>query len=406
MDATTSTAPGPQVRATSVPRHIAVGYLRAFVTAMVVAHHAVLAYHPFAPPPHASLAAQPRWWQAFPVVDSQRWTGFSLFVGFNDTFFMSLMFFLSGLFVWHSLRRKGAGKFVRDRLLRLGVPFVLAAALIAPLAYYPTYLQMATHGDFAGFWRQWFALGGWPAGPAWFVWVLLAFGCVAALLYRVMPTWGERLGRVTSGAALRPAAFFALLCAVSAAVYLPMVLVFSPLQWTGFGPFTFQTSRILLYLAYFLIGAGVGAQGIDRDLLASDGKLARHWLVWVLGALGAFGLAVWITVATITSHLGSQLWIAIGGFSFVLSCAASSFAMLAIFLRFARSRVPLWDSLGDNAYGIYLVHYAFVSWLQYAMLAAPLGAPAKGGIVFLAALAMSWCAAALLRRVPAIARVI
>ena len=91
------------------------------------------------------------------MVDVQRWTGFSLFAGFNDIFFMSLMFFLSGLFVWHSLQRKGAGKFVRDRLLRLGVPFVLAAALIAPLAYYPTYLQMATHGDFAGFWRQWWA---------------------------------------------------------------------------------------------------------------------------------------------------------------------------------------------------------------------------------------------------------
>jgi len=28
----------------------------------------------------------------------------------------------------------------------------------------------------------------------------------------------------------------------------------------------------------------------------------------------------------------------------------------------------IWDSLTANAYGIYLVHYAFVSWLQYALL--------------------------------------
>ena len=74
----------------------------------------------------------------------------------------------------------------------------------------------------------------------------------------------------------------------------------------------------------------------------------------MLAALGAFGLAAWITVATITFHVGSHVWTAIGGLSFVLSCAA--FAMLAIFLRYARSRVPLWDSLSDNAYGIYLVH--------------------------------------------------
>jgi hypothetical protein len=40
------------------------------------------------------------------------------------------------------------------------------------------------------------------------------------------------------------------------------------------------------------------------------------------------------------------------------------------------------------------------------MLTALVSAPAKGAVVFLAALALSWCAAAVLRRVPAIARVI
>ena len=46
--------------------------LRAFVTLLVVAHHAVLAYHPYAPPPASSLTAPPMLWMAFPVVDSQR----------------------------------------------------------------------------------------------------------------------------------------------------------------------------------------------------------------------------------------------------------------------------------------------------------------------------------------------
>src|SRR5882762_6344923 len=141
----------------------AIGYLRAFVTLLVLAHHSVLAYHPFAPPPQASLSAEPRLWPAFPIVDSHRWSGFSMLVGFNDAFFMSLMFFLSGLFVWNSLQRKGAGSFVRDRLLRLGVPFLVAAALLAPLAYYPAYLQTGGSG-WLGFWRQWFSLGNWPPG--------------------------------------------------------------------------------------------------------------------------------------------------------------------------------------------------------------------------------------------------
>src|SRR5262249_970827 len=44
--------------------HYSLGYLRAFLVVLVVAHHSALAYYPFAPPMTGSLAAQPRWWQA------------------------------------------------------------------------------------------------------------------------------------------------------------------------------------------------------------------------------------------------------------------------------------------------------------------------------------------------------
>jgi hypothetical protein len=199
--------------------NLAIGYLRAFITVLVLAHHAVLAYHPFAPPMAASLVTQPRWWQAFPVVDNQRWSGFAWFVGLNDVFFMSLMFLLSGLFVWKSLVRKGSAGFLRDRVLRLGLPFVVSAALIAPLAYYPTYLLTGTSTGLAGFWHDWRSLGSWPAGPAWFVWVLLAFDCMAAALLVLIPNWGEALGRGLSGVSRRPIVFFALLVAISALAY-------------------------------------------------------------------------------------------------------------------------------------------------------------------------------------------
>ena len=80
--------------------------------------------------------------------------------------------------------------------------------------------------------------------------------------------------------------------------------------------------------------------------------------------------------------------------------------MLAIFLRYARSHVPLWDSLRDNAYGIYLVHYAFVSWLQYALLSAPLPGALKGCLAAVGGLGLSWAAVAALRRIAAVRRVV
>ena len=386
--------------------NVSVGYLRAFVTLLVLAHHAALAYHPYAPPPPTSLAAVPRWWQAFPVVDSARWTGFSLLVGFNDIFFMALMFFLSGLFVWKSLARKGGGTFVRDRALQLGVPFFAAAALVAPLAYYATYLQTGADPSPAAFLYRWLSLGEWPAGPAWFVWLLLAFDCAAAALFWLAPKWGEFAGRLSSGASRRPAIFFALLVAVSAAVYLPMVLAFGPMRWSGRGPFVFQTSRLLHYFVWFLAGAGVGAWGIGRGLLAPDGKLARRWPVWMVAALVAFGLAAVVLVGSLSTHGAPSVWATANGIAFVLSCAASAFCFLAVFVRFARTRVKAFDSLTDSAYGMYLIHYAFVTWLQYALLKAALPAVAKGPLVFVGTVALSWGATVALRRIPAVARVI
>ena len=384
----------------------AIGYLRAFVVVLVVAHHAVLAYHPFAPPPPRSLAALPRWWQAFPVSDAHRWSGFSLLVGFNDVFFMSLMFFLSGLFVWHGLKSKGAAAFLRGRLLRLGVPFLAVAAIVAPLAYYPTYLQMHGHTGFGGFWTQWLALGQWPAGPAWFVWVLLAFDCIAALLLLAAPHWGDTLGRGLARLSSPPIVFFLLLAAISAVLYIPLALIFSPLHWTSVGPFSFQTSRVLHYLAYFLLGAGIGVLGIDRGLLATEGKLARRWPLWVAAAAIVFAALTVATLAVVRGHANSQRWLAALDAGFVLSCAASCFAFLAVFLRFARSRSKILDSLGANSYGIYLVHYAFVSWLQYALLPASLPGAVKGATVFAGALALSWGTSLLLRRAPAVARIV
>ncbi len=123
-------------------RNLAMGYLKAFITLLVVAHHAAIAYVPGLPKTGPVFTKPPMLWSVFPIEDAgHTFAPFGVFVSVNDIFFMSLMFFISGLFVWDSLKRKGAAGFVRDRLLRLGLPFAVAASLLAPLAYYPAYLQ-------------------------------------------------------------------------------------------------------------------------------------------------------------------------------------------------------------------------------------------------------------------------
>jgi hypothetical protein len=53
---------------------------------------------------------------------------------------MSLMFFSPDYLCREASIAREPTAFLRDRVLRLRAPFVIAAPLIAPLAYYPTYL--------------------------------------------------------------------------------------------------------------------------------------------------------------------------------------------------------------------------------------------------------------------------
>ena len=78
----------------------------------------------------------------------------------------------------------------------------------------------------------------------------------------------------------------------------------------------------------------------------------------------------------------------------VLLPLVGALSLLAMCLRLMRTRHRLLDSLSDNAYGIYLLHYIFVVWLQYAWLGVGLDAIGKASIVFAGALALSWAASA------------
>jgi peptidoglycan/LPS O-acetylase OafA/YrhL len=374
---------------------LALSNLRAVLILIVLVFHSVLPYLGSLPASAYTFDAPDHRWQAFPIVDSQRFFGFDLFCAWQYLSMMALMFFLSGLFVAPSLARKGSRSFLWGRLFRIGLPLVPTIAILTPLAYYASYRATSPDPSFAAFWQEWQSLPFWPPGPQWFLVLLLAFNLLAVALHRFAPGLRDRLIAAAAFAGARPLRFFAVLVAVSALAYIPLALVFSPWSWTNFGPIAFETTRILLYLVYFLAGYAVGACGLDRGLLACDGALARNWAVWLGAAVLGFGL--WAGSSALT--LGDWSDVAIptrllAAVALVLGCAAGCMLPLALCLRFGRRRRAAFDSLSGNAYGIYLLHYVPVVWLQFALLDAALPAIAKGAIVFAAAWLITWPLAA------------
>lgn len=375
----------------STQRLFQLSYLRAFVTLLVVIHHAVLAYFSIKPPRFAAFTVT-----AVPISDAVKWPGFDLLAAWNDIFFMALMFLVSGLFVWQGLKRHGAGTYIRRRLLRLGLPFAIGAGVLAPLAYYPAFLQWGGTPGLGSYATAWFALGNWPAGPMWFLWVLLVFDCIAALSFMAIPRFVDAIASRVGALGKRPIFLFLMLATLSLVAYAPMSMRFGSLTWWNWGPFAVQASRILHYFVYFAAGVCLGAFGTEIEIFDRTGRLAREWWFWcILSAL-----MFTFTIACVRAGNGTG-----GRIGFACSCAASSLFVMALVIRFVRP----WrwaDSLSANAYGIYIVHYAFVIWIQYAALRWLTPAFVKGLAVSLAAIALSWMTVALMRRSKLIARVV
>jgi surface polysaccharide O-acyltransferase-like enzyme len=394
-----SQKPGESNQATKATGRIpALDRARTFITLSVLVHHSVLNY------------------TYFGEGDRMDWVGFDLVVLFNDSYFMALMFFISGLFVRDSLERKKPAIFLRDRAWRLGVPFLISIFVLMPIAYYPTFLRYHLPGttdfNFLHFWWRTLTVGPWPSGPAWFLWVLLALDAIAATIWFVAPWIIEAIGRLIFGLRGRAVAAFVAFLLFSTAVYLPMRLIFGDASWLEPGgyPLPIQTSRILLYAGYFFTGVGVGAVSLRTDLLAETGEFAKRWPVWLACALACYGVILVLVYAKYNwladSKSPALSWRTVYGLAFAMYSAAMTFAVPAIFLRFARSRSGLLDALQPSAYGVYLVHYIFIIWLQYTVYDYSFPAFVKFAIVFTGTLSLSWGLIVLLRKIPVVARII
>jgi surface polysaccharide O-acyltransferase-like enzyme len=373
--------------------------LRGVVILLLLAIHSFVAYV-VAQPAHQlpfDLAANEWEWRAFPINDVERWLGFDLFSAFLFPFVMQLMFFISGFFVWQSLRRRGCRTFLGHRLLRLGVPFILGTYLLIPVGFYAVYRITAVDPSWSAFWSHWTALPITPSGPMWFLWFLFALNIGAAVLYRLSP----RIGRFPAAMLAKTAdpahigRLFIFIICISAAAYLPLSEFYPPWKWVEFGPFEFPPSFAPQYVIYFLLGLTLGANDNERSLLDPDGILVRHWVIWVIGSLTSF--LFWIIPTAIVmkvpgaSVAGLQL---VGNLGLVIFVGAACFGMTAVFLRFGNVRWPIIDSISEHAFGIYFFHYAIVLWLQYALLDLRFPAVGKGLIVFIIAAVLSWGVAA------------
>ncbi|UCH63935.1 MAG: acyltransferase family protein [Fidelibacterota bacterium] len=165
MDSIYSTQKSTSAR----PRLYYIDNLRIALISLVVAHHAAQPYGPTG--------------GDWPIFNPERSALLAPFYPVNAAFFMGLFFLISGYFVPRAFDRKGATIFLKDRLLRLGIPLLFIGIVVfSPLVYV---FEYAAEGGDISFWSYFFRiyLGEWQIefGHMWFVAQLLLFALIYAL---------------------------------------------------------------------------------------------------------------------------------------------------------------------------------------------------------------------------------
>ncbi len=174
----------------------------------------------------------------FPVKAGAENRAATVFLAFGSTWGMPLLFVVSGMGIWYSLRSRSARAFARERLRRLLVPLAVGLGTLVPLQAYLGLRRSGDASSFAAFYaRFWdvrpsldfpFVLtatpgtGRFETGHLWFLVCLLAFSLVLlpGFAWLRQPAGARLVGRLAR-LLERPGAVF-LLALPLAAVEIPL----------------------------------------------------------------------------------------------------------------------------------------------------------------------------------------
>jgi len=335
-----------------------------------------------------------------------------------DVFMMPVFFFVAGYFALPSLMKQGTWKFLKGKLRRLGVPWLLAILIIVPLLQHVLLRKVDVVHLLPPFWQYWigylksfgtYQIGLWTPERTsqihfWFLSLLLTFFIALGLFQAVKnrrprPVEGSTTKDPASNKSILGALF--VVAVLTTLGYFVVILLTPDMSWITIDLlWQFQPASLVSYIACF----GLGYFAYSRQWFMGD-EFPRRLFIWVpIGVLltaGFFIIGQEIFAHPLTSNeLAPGLLLA---FSFIRTLVCLAF--LVIFIAYARkywnrpSRLN--QALAANSYNIYLSHIFFVTFFQDVLMVWP-GGPAmvKAGIVFLVVLPISYGISRLIDRFP------
>jgi glucan biosynthesis protein C len=381
----TSTADAPH----RPDRFVFIDNLRVFLTVLVILHHLMVIY-----------SGNGSWMYNEGREDAVTAALGAWFCGVNQAYFMGLFLFISAYFVPGAYDRKGAGLFLKDRLIRLGIPLMVYGWIIRPVwIFFNEHISSSFWNWYTGdYFKQYGIVGG---GPLWFIEVLLIFAVLYAiwrLVFSPRPVQALAEARFPSN----PRIFlFALLLGL--ATFLVRLRFY---QGSSFTPLNLQFGNFAQYIALFLLGLAASRRNWITNLPDATG---RRWLiVAVIIVLSfvplAFALGLDENPDLVAGGWHWQGLVAAWWESFL--CVSMGIGLIYLFRRFFnhQGRIASWFS--HNAYTSYLIHEPVITSVAIAIAAVAANPLLKFALMGLLTVPLTFLLSALIRKIPHADRVV
>jgi len=287
------------------------------------------------------------------TLDAVSYVIFGMYGSFVQAFFMGLLFFVAGYFVPASLDRKGNGKFVSDRFVRLGIPTLVFMLLLNPLTFLmtpaSTQISASIMSEYAGYITSLSFLGG--SGPMWFALALLIFS-VAYVAVRQFTSRNKTAVKAKDSFLVSNKNIVILIALISLFTFLSRL--FYP---SGTAVLNMQLGNFSQYIILFI----AGILAYRYDLLS---KISYNFgMLWLKLAL-FIGIPTWFLLMILggaltgsTAFNGGLYWQA-AAYSVWESffCVGISLGLLVLFRRKYDVQGKISAFLSKNAFGVYVFH--------------------------------------------------
>jgi glucan biosynthesis protein C len=397
---TTDLQPKVKTQVRAVPgkpsRLFFIDHLRVVLATLVVLHHVSLVYG-------ASLDGF--YYVEPPYNDPLAFVVLLVFALFNQSWFMGAFFLFAGYFTPGSLDRRGPGAFLKDRLLRLGIPLLIFYFVLNPVSSLGYYLMPSSLTGITTppTWQAYPYLIG--LGPLWFVAMLLIFDIgYAAWRWLARNRISASRGNTSLPGYLGIGVFILALAGVS---YLVRFVLPLGKNVAGFPSLAYLPQ----YLSFFVIGVVASRRDWFRKLPGSMGFAGIA--IAVIAGVVLFPLAFsgqWFSLelsGALDNAMGNGHWQ-----SAVYALWDSIFAvgiclgLIPFFRRFFNGQGKFGRFLSQHGYAIYVIHIPVVVALAYLLRNIDLASLLKFGLAAFIIVPASYAVAYLVRKLPLAARVL